>query len=106
MEFMIATRRSHDCGDDRCENHGKVFAHNPIVKVLDLPDAEHIHLHRRPDGTWHAVPLQPAPVFWVGHQGKTPVTRWLYVDADAPEKLEWVAAKACALAAPVQRDDQ
>lgn len=26
--------------------------------VLDLPDAEHIHLHRRPDGTWSAVPMR------------------------------------------------
>lgn len=25
--------------------------------VLDLPDADHIHLHRQPDGTWTAVPM-------------------------------------------------
>ena len=29
----------------------------PVVPVLDLPDAEHIHLTRHPDGTWTAVPM-------------------------------------------------
>ena len=27
---------------------------------LDLPDAEHVHLTRHPDGTWTAVPMRPA----------------------------------------------
>lgn len=33
------------------------FLAGPVVPVLDLPDAEHIHLHRRPDGTWTAVAM-------------------------------------------------
>lgn len=34
------------------DQHHAVHGH-----AVDLPDAEHIHLHRRPDGTWSAVPM-------------------------------------------------
>lgn len=29
------------------------------LHVLDLPDAEHVHLTRNPDGTWTAVAMRP-----------------------------------------------
>lgn len=30
------------------------------AKRTNLPDAEHIHITRHPDGTWTAVPMQQA----------------------------------------------
>ncbi len=29
-----------------------------LYRVLDLPDAEHIHIHRHPDGTITATPMR------------------------------------------------
>lgn len=43
------------------------FLAGPAVPVLDLPDAEHIHLHRRPDGTWTTAAMEEqtfAPRMW------------------------------------------
>lgn len=33
------------------------FLAGPVVPMLDLPDAEHVHLTRQPDGTYTAVPM-------------------------------------------------
>jgi hypothetical protein len=36
-----------------------------VQHVLDLPDAEHIHLTRHPDGRWTAVPMEPSDGHWI-----------------------------------------
>jgi hypothetical protein len=52
-----------ECSRSEEENRDlMVYAADEIERlrallVLDLPDAEHIHLHRQPDGTITAVPM-------------------------------------------------
>ena len=63
-----------------------------IWPVLDLPDAEHIHLTRLPDGTWTAVAMD-----YYGHKHMPSLTTWLYGAARPPtadEKVLWVDASA------------
>ena len=61
------------------------FLAGPAVPVLDLPDAEHIHLHRRPDGTWHAVAMAPLNA----HDADTGLLLWVDVPADPEGRAEW-----------------
>lgn len=79
--YVIARHRPHNCGDDHCENHGKVFPspNGPLLHVLDLPDAEHIHVTRHPDGTITAVAMRRA------FKNRTKSELWdtpLWVDAE------------------------
>lgn len=42
------------------------FLAGPVVPMLDLPDAEHVHLTRQPDGTYKAVPMRRLRVNNIG----------------------------------------
>ena len=61
--YVIATPRGHDCGDPRCPKPDVVPSWAPLAPVLDLPDAEHIHVTRHPDRTLSAVPMEASDGF-------------------------------------------
>ena len=72
------------------------------IPVLDLPDAEHLHLHRQPDGTYTAVPLlaQPLGIRWCrAHSGvlnddddECDIARLDFREPDDPEECVIVEA--------------
>jgi hypothetical protein len=65
--------------------------------LLDLPDAEHVHVTRHPDGTYTAVPMKPAPMIWTGYDGEVLALDPWYVEREErnpkpDEPWAWVDA--------------
>ena len=49
----------------------------------------HHHITVAPDGTWHAVAMRPAPVFWTGYDGETLALDPFYVSQQEGRAGEW-----------------
>lgn len=71
-----------------------LHAEYPHEPVLDLPDAEHIHITKRADGGWTAVPMRRKVR---DHLGACPIWFGGACTCDAP----WLWRDA-----PEQGDDQ
>ena len=59
-----------------------------LYRVLDLPDAEHVHVTRHPDGTITATAME-----YHGHKHRPSQTTWIYGPERPPtadEIVVWV----------------
>lgn len=53
-----------------------------LYRTVDLPDAEHVHLTRQPDGTYTAVPMRQVGAVRTYHNGEMTHEQTRWVDAD------------------------